>query len=185
MNAESPNKESKIVHRYDDIEEEDNHLPRWWLTILFATIVFGFGYWFVYHTTQQLKDPLVAYDEDVAAIKKARAAESPMSDEAIALIASDEAQLAEGKKVYQSTCVACHAMEGEGLVGPNLTDKYWLHGNKPSDIVKSIADGFPDKGMPPWGQVLGAEKVRKLAAYVLTLDGKNIPGKAPQGALVP
>lgn len=171
----------KVVHVYDDIQEEDNQLPNWWLFILFATIVFGFGYWFVYHTTKQAPNPPEVYRADVEALKKARAAANPMSDEALADLAKDPAMLAAGQEVYKTTCASCHAQDGQGLVGPNLTDKFWIHGNKPTDIAKAVDEGFADKGMPPWGPVLGPDKVRKVTAYVLSLKGKNLPGKEPQG----
>lgn len=177
--ANDPNQ--KIVHRYDDIEEEDNQMPNWWLFILFGTMVFMFGYWIVYHTTHQLQDPRTEYNAEVAEIKKARLAQTPLSDEAILAVMADPAQVAEGKAVYASTCAACHLQEGQGLVGPNLTDKFWIHGNKPSDIARSVTEGYADKGMPPWGQILGQDKVRKVSAFVLTLKGKDLPGKAPQG----
>jgi cytochrome c oxidase cbb3-type subunit III len=177
----SSQQNEKIVHRYDDIEEEDNHLPNWWLFILFGTMVFGFGYWFVYHTTHSLPDPRAEYATEVDALKKSRLAANPTSDEAIVALSQDPAQVEEGKKVFASTCVSCHAADGQGLVGPNLTDKFWIHGNQPAAIVKAVTDGFADKGMPPWGPVLGPDKVRKVAAYVLTLKGKNLAGKEPQG----
>lgn len=177
----SKDPDSKIVHTYDDIQEEDNHLPNWWLFILFTTMVFGFGYWLVFHTSKALPDPVTEYRADVEAIKKARLAANPMSDESIAALVSDPAQIEEGKKVFASTCASCHAQQGEGLVGPNLTDKFWIHGNKPTEIARSVSDGFADKGMPPWGPVLGPDKVRKVSAFVLSLKGKNLPGKAPQG----
>lgn len=174
----------KVVHRYDDIEEEDNQLPNWWLFILFATMVFMFGYWLVFHTTRSLQDPRSEYNAEVAALKKARLAQLPLSDEAILAVAADPSQVEEGKAVFASTCVACHLAEGQGLIGPNLTDKFWIHGNKPSDIARAVTEGYADKGMPPWGQVLGQEKVRKVAAYVVTLKNKNVAGKEPQGEAV-
>lgn len=176
--------QDKVVHRYDDIEEEDNKLPNWWLFILFATIVFGFGYWLVFHTTKALPDIHTAYVDEVERIKKARAVANPTSDEAIIALAADPAQVVEGKKVFDSTCASCHAASGEGLVGPNLTDKFWLHGNTPGAIVKSVNEGYAEKGMPPWGPILGADKVRKVAAYVVSIKGRNLPGKAPQGEAV-
>ena len=172
---------SKVVHRYDDIEEEDNQLPNWWLFILFGTIIFMFGYWLVFHTLNALPSPRAEYDREVAEIKKARLARAPLSDDAILAVASDPALLAEGKQVFASTCAACHAQEGQGLVGPNLTDRFWIHGNKPSEIAKSVTDGYSDKGMPPWGQLLGEEKVRKVAAFVVSIKGKGLVGKEPQG----
>ena len=54
--------------------------------------------------------------------------------------------------------------------------------NPSPEIAKSVTDGFADKGMPPWGPVLGPDKVRKVSAFVLTLKGKNLPGKEPQGS---
>ncbi|MFO0594417.1 MAG: cbb3-type cytochrome c oxidase N-terminal domain-containing protein [Myxococcaceae bacterium] len=173
--------DSKIVHTYDDIQEEDNHLPNWWLFILYATIVFGFGYWLVFHTTKSMPNPVAEYRTDVDALKKSRIDANPMSDEALAALSQDPAQVEEGKKVFASTCASCHAAEGQGLVGPNLTDKFWIHGNKPTDIAKSVTEGYADKGMPPWGPVLGPDKVRKVAAFVLTLKNKNVAGKEPQG----
>lgn len=169
------------LHEYDGIQEEDNHLPNWWLAVLFGSIVFGFGYWFVLHTTRQMTSHEDDYRAEVEALKKARIAANPTSDEAIIALTQDPAKVEEGKQVFASTCAACHAAEAQGLVGPNLTDKFWIHGNKPTDIVKAVTDGFPDKGMPPWGPVLGPEKVRKVAAYIVTLKNTNHPGKDPQG----
>ncbi len=178
MNA--PN--DKIVRRYDDIEEEDNHLPNWWLFILFSTIVFMFGYWFVYHTLKLLPSPPVEYANEIDALKKARNAANPMSDDALASLAKDPAIVAEGKQVFASTCASCHGPEAAGLVGPNLTDNYWLHGANPTDIAKSMTDGYPEKGMPSWGPILGAEKVRKVTAFILSIRNTNVAGgKAPQG----
>lgn len=186
--SNDPNKpqdpNSKVVHTYDDIQEEDNHMPNWWLFILFATIVFNFGYWLVFHTTKSLPDPVTEYRTEVDALKKSRLAANPMSDEAIAELTKDPALVEEGKKVFASTCASCHAQDGQGLVGPNLTDKFWIHGNKPTEIAKSVTEGFADKGMPPWGTILGPDKVRKVSAFVLTLKGKNLPGKEPQGDAV-
>jgi cytochrome c oxidase cbb3-type subunit III len=183
--SNDPNKpqdpNSKVVHTYDDIQEEDNHMPNWWLFILFSTIVFAFGYWLVFHTTKSLPDPRAEYTAEVDALKKSRLAANPMSDEAIAELTKDPALVEEGKKVFASTCASCHAQEGQGLVGPNLTDKFWIHGNKPTQIARSVTDGFAEKGMPPWGTILGPDKVRKVSAFVLTLKGKNLPGKEPQG----
>jgi cytochrome c oxidase cbb3-type subunit III len=171
----------KVVHIYDDIREEDNHLPNWWLAILFGSILFGFGYWFVYHTTEKLPTPTAEYRAEVEQLKKKRLEANPTSDEAITALVSDAAALDDGHQVFTSTCAACHGQQGEGLVGPNLTDKYWIHGAKGADVYKAVDQGFADKGMPAWGPVLGADKARKVAAFVLSLKGKNLAGKEPQG----
>lgn len=177
----NPNLNPTIVHVYDDIEEEDNHLPNWWLATLFGAIVFAFGYWFVYEVTHAAPSPLVAFNLETAELAKKRAEAGPVTDEALLVLAKDDKTVAEGKQLFVSTCAPCHGAQGQGLVGPNLTDKFWLHGGKPVDIHKSITNGYPDKGMRPWGQVLGANRVRTVAAFVLSIRGQNLPGRPPQG----
>jgi len=170
-----------VVHVNDDIEEEDNHLPNWWLATLFGTIVFGFVYWFVFETTGVAPNPGEVYAVESLAIMKARAAQSPLSDESLAVLAQDQALVNAGKTTYAQMCAPCHAPNGQGQVGPNLTDKFWLHGARPMEIHKSIDEGFATKGMPAWGAMLGAGRVRELTVFVLSLKGKNLPGKEPQG----
>lgn len=176
-----PKKEAPVHHVYDGIVEEDNHLPNWWLAILFGTIVFGFGYWFVYETTATLPNPGAAYKLEVAELARLHPENVAVTNDGLISLAHDSKVVAEGKLAFAATCVACHLANGQGLVGPNLTDAAWLYGGKPVDIHAAIADGFPEKGMPPWGKTLGATKVRALTAYVLTIKGTNLPGKAPQG----
>lgn len=166
---------------YDDIKEDDNHLPTWWLAVLFGTMLFGFAYWFVVHTLGAVPSPRETYEAEREAQKKARLAASPMSDEALAVLAEAADSVEAGRQVFVGTCAACHGQQAEGLVGPNLTDPFWIHGNKPTDIARAVNEGFVDKGMPPWGPVLGEDKVRKVTAYVLSIKGKNVPGRAPQG----
>lgn len=175
---------STIVHVYDDIEEEDNHLPNWWLGILFGTIAFSFGYWFVYEAAHAASGPLESYKTEMAALEKTRAEGAPVSNESLAVLAKDATTLEEGKKIFASTCAPCHGFEAQGIVGPNLTDKFWLHGGAPLDIHKSISNGYPEKGMRGWMSMLGAGRIRSVSAYVVSLKGKNLPGKPPQGAAV-
>ncbi len=174
----------KIVHVYDDIEEEDNHLPNWWLAILFGAIVFGFGYWFLYEVTAVLPGPLATFRAETAEAAKRRAEAGPVSNESLLVLSRDAKTLAEGKQVFTSTCAPCHGPLAQGLVGPNLTDKFWLHGGTPVEIHKSITNGYPEKGMRPWGQILGAARVRTVAAFVISLKGQNVPGRPPQGVPV-
>jgi cytochrome c oxidase cbb3-type subunit 3 len=173
--------EKKIVHVYDDIEEEDNHLPNWWLATLFGAILFGFGYWFVYQVTGSAMGPLATFKAELAEAAKRRAEAGPVTNESLVVLAHDDKTLADGKQLFVSTCAPCHGPQGQGLVGPNLTDKFWLHGGAPVDIHKSITNGYPEKGMRPWGQVLGDGRVRAVAAFVLSIKGQNLAGRPPQG----
>lgn len=170
-----------VVHVYDDIHEEDNRLPDWWLGILFGSIVFAFGYWFVFEVAGAAPGPLATMKTELAAQAKKRAEAGPVTDDALLVLAKDATTLAEGRKTFVSTCAPCHGAEGQGLVGPNLTDRFWLHGGRPSAIHQSITNGYPEKGMRSWGPVLGGERVRTVAAYVVSLKGKNVAGRPPQG----
>jgi cytochrome c oxidase cbb3-type subunit 3 len=176
--------ENKVIHEVDGIQEYDNQLPRWWLYILYGSVVFGFGYWFTYHIARIADLPAAAYEAEMDRV----AAEGPkrtggvMTAEALATLAKDRGTVAQGKKVFVQTCVACHRQDGGGVVGPNLTDDYWLHGGAPDRIYKTITEGVPDKGMPAWGPLLGPDRVQAVTAYVLTIRGTNVPaGKAAQG----
>lgn len=180
----APDDPKRVVHVYDDIEEEDNHLPNWWLFILYATIVFAFGYWFVFHTTKMRPLPREAYRAEVDALLAARIAANPTSNEALAAMSKDPKIVAAGAEVFRTTCAACHGPEGTGIIGPNLTDRNWIHSPAPADILKLVREGVPAKGMPAWEPILGPDRVRNASVYVLTLKGKNLPGKAPQGEIV-
>ncbi len=103
------------------------------------------------------------------------------AEEALSALVQNADAVTEGQNVFKTTCASCHGQNAEGLVGPNLTDKFWIHGASGKDVLKSIADGYADKGMPAWGAVIGDDKARKVTAYVLSLKGKNLPGKEPQG----
>jgi cytochrome c oxidase cbb3-type subunit 3 len=97
---------------------------------------------------------------------------------------ADATGIAEGDKLFHSNCYACHGAKGEGGVGPNLTDKYWLHGGTINDVFKTIKYGWPDKGMQSWEKMYSPVQIKNLASYIKTLAGTNPPNpKAPQGDL--
>jgi len=175
-------------HDYDGIREFDNRLPNWWLATLFLTIFFGAGYWLYYHTLGVGPDSWTAYHAEMAeaaALAAERAkARGEVTDEVLAALAADPVQVEKGKAVFGQYCAACHGPEGGGLIGPNLTDAYWINGTgKPLEIRGIVANGVPAKGMPAWEQMLGAEKVEQVTAFVYSVRGKNLPGKEPQGDL--
>lgn len=186
MSSTERHDENKVIHEVDGIQEYDNKLPNWWLYILYGSTLFAVGYWFVYHQANFLDNPRAAYETemDKAAIAAAGEAKEvgPATPEALAALSKDVGTVARGKQVFASTCIACHRADGGGVVGPNLTDDFWLHGASPDKVYKSIKDGVPDKGMPAWGPQLGLSRVQAVTAYVITLRGTNVPGgKAAQG----
>jgi len=101
------------------------------------------------------------------------------------LAITDQAQLSEGKTIFESKCVSCHGKFGEGNIGPNLTDDYWINGPGISNVVKTVKYGVPAKGMLAWRGDLNKEQIIRVASYVLKLHGTNPPNpKPPQGELV-
>lgn len=178
-------KEDTVIHSVDGIEEYDNKLPNWWLYTLYGTIAFAAVYWYAYETTNMAANPLQAYQAEVDKAAASEAMQIKVGDatpEALVALSKDPKALALGKSVFTSTCAACHRNDGGGVVGPNLTDEFWLHGGAPEKIYNTIASGVPDKGMPAWQPQLGPLKTQAVAAYVITLRGTNAPGgKAPQG----
>jgi cytochrome c oxidase cbb3-type subunit 3 len=115
-------------------------------------------------------------------IKEYLSKQANLVDESNVEALLDDASLAAGKTVYEGKCAACHGMAGEGGVGPNLTDEYWLHGGDIKSVFKTIKYGVPEKGMISWKSQLRPAEMHKTASYILTLVGTNPPnGKEPQG----
>jgi len=107
------------------------------------------------------------------------------SDTTTYTLLTDAEDLDKGKAIFQKSCATCHGKFGEGGVGPNLTDNYWLHGGKFTDIVKTIQYGVPAKGMISWRGYLKPEEILEAASYIHSLHATNPPNpKAPQGELV-
>jgi cytochrome c oxidase cbb3-type subunit 3 len=106
-----------------------------------------------------------------------------ISNETLLLMAKVPDRVHSGSPVFQSLCVTCHLADASGDVGPNLTDDYWLHGGQPMDILKTVTEGVPDKGMVAWMPKIGPQRVQDVVSYILTIRGSNLPGKAPQGEL--
>lgn len=181
MSADGQAQAQDTGHEYDGIREQDNKLPRWWLFTLYGAIAFAFAYWLYYHSFDVGQGPREVYAEEWAAMEAARVAREEkaakeLSDEVLVTMSRDAAVVARGREAYAANCGACHGDKGQGLVGPNLTDAYWLHGARPLDNMKVIADGFLAKGMPAWKPVLGMEKVKDVVAYLVTLRGTNATG---------
>jgi cytochrome c oxidase cbb3-type subunit 3 len=170
--------QGEIVHEYDGILEADNRLPVWWLWTLYGAMIFSAGYWFYYQEFHAGKTPAEAYFAEQAALAEKSGADPT---EAELLAASGGATFALGEKLFAANCVSCHEARGEGKIGPNLTDGFWLHGGDPVSIYKTIRDGVPAKGMPTWKPILGRSGVVQVVGYVLSLRDKNLPGKAPEG----
>ncbi len=168
-----------ILHEYDGIEEADNALPAWWLTSLFLTVLFAVMYWATFETYKFGDGPLTSFQKDQGA--RARRAGGPVTSERLEALSHDNVTLGDGKSVFAERCVTCHGEHGEGKIGPNLTDRFAKNSSVPADVFQIISRGVSGKGMPEWEPLLGRAAVQNVTAYVLSLRGTNVPGKAPEG----
>jgi cytochrome c oxidase cbb3-type subunit III len=192
MNASVPITQEKTIeldHNYDGIRELDNHLPPWWRWLLYGTIAWSVVYMIMFHVTSSLPLSIDEYKNQLVeadAAKKAFLASQPAAviDENALVYDANADMIAKGKKVFMgNNCQSCHRDDGGGnIVGPNLTDDFWIHGGTIKQIFTTIKSGVVEKGMPAWGKVMSPQDVRDVTFFIMSLRGTNPPNpKAPQG----
>jgi cytochrome c oxidase cbb3-type subunit 3 len=179
-------------HKYDGIREYDNPMPGWWVWIFVATVVFAVVYYVgitFFDFVDTYEDDLAEAQLELAEIREAYAASGPAFEtdpRALTRYASDTEMAAAGTEVFMANCASCHGNEAEGLIGPNLTDDYWIHGSSNEAIWEMLAVGVPAKGMPPWESVLAPQERAELLAYIRSVDDTDPAGaKEPEGELDP
>lgn len=176
--------EADMGHDYDGIRELNNPTPPWWRWGFYFSMVFAVVYLWRYHVTHAA--PLQLEELDIENRKAAAAKEEYLKnaanniDEHTVTLITDAAELDAARKVFSTNCAACHGPEGQGLVGPNLTDHYWLHGGKVNDIFSTIKYGVPDKGMKSWKDDLSPKQIAQLTGFIRSLQGTT-PAN-PKGA---
>ena len=178
-----PTRDELLAHEADGIREFDNALPRWWLYGFYFTIGFAIVYFANYHVLPQplfgLPNLAAEYRAEMAG-SVGPSGDGPEAAAAPVAILTDADSLEQGRALFEgadNTCFACHRSDLGGLVGPNLTDEYWLHGCNAADVVKNIRTGFPQRGMLPFGtgKVLDDRQLQQLASYILSRRGSNPP----------
>ncbi len=173
-------------HEYDGIKELDNRLPPWWLYGFYFTIAFGVVYLIHFHvlgTGLSQEEEYVAQIEQAEASKQAFLAAAPQEiiDENNVTFLSEQEVLVAGEVIFQANCAVCHGQEGQGGVGPNMTDEYWIHGGDMASIFSVIKYGAAN-GMLPWQTKLTPKQMQQVSSYVYSMEGTNPPNqKAPQG----
>lgn len=183
----APHDDDKILdHEYDGIREYDNPMPRWWLLTLWGTVVFSLLYLFNLPGVGPGKGRVADYTADSARAAALAASSDPfaaVSGEAVAAAAADAGQREAGRALFATNCAACHAADGGGGIGPNLTDDAWIHGGQPLDVFRTAANGVPEKGMPTWKAMLSRDQLLAVSGYVVSLRGTTPAApKEPQGA---
>lgn len=172
-----------LDHSYDGIQEFDNPLPGWWKWLFWASIGYSFLYVLYFHVGV---GPSVLDDFDTARaayfeVQEAKFADLEINEATLAQLTQDEDLMAAQEKNFVGKCATCHRADGGGLACPNLTDDFWLHGGTRMDIYATIRDGVAGKAMESWLDQLGPVGVLWMAAYVDTLRGKNVEGRAQEG----
>ena len=160
-----------LDHNYDGIKELDNALPPWWLYSFYASIIFAVLYLGYYHIlggnthVETFEEEMEIARLDVEQYKR----DNPSTFDATKVTASGTEA---GKKIFKSNCAVCHAVDGGGGIGPNLTDEYWILGGGIKNVYNTISEGGRDgKGMIAWKNSLNPEKMQQVASYILTLQG--------------
>ena len=182
--SNDPKEPLLLDHDYDGIQELDNQLPRWWVWLFYVTIIFAAVYLVYYHVTRTGDLSAAEYAREMKAGEQLKAAAMGKFETSIAALqpSTDAAVLENGRQTYAKFCAPCHRADGGGIVGPNLTDDYWIHGSNYCDTVKIIWDGVPAKGMITWKTVLKPVEIQSVASYIYTLRGAKLatPGKPPE-----
>lgn len=172
-------------HEYDGIRELDNSPPSWFNLLFIVTIAFAVLYlytlWMFKPTgLVQAKE----FAKEMAEASNIRLAEPEAGTFELALL-DDEKSLASGKQIYDNVCAVCHLVDGGGLVGPNFTDNYWVHGNSVEDMFKVVTEGVIEKGMIPYRDQLTPQQRLEVIGYILEKLVGTQPAnpKAPEGEL--
>ncbi len=174
-------------HNYDGIRELDNITPPWFVAGFAATILFAAVYLYRYHIAESMP---FQEEEFAVEMKAAQALQDSLlklegnkiDENSVTLLGSSEIAL--GAKTFTANCAACHGDKGQGGVGPNLTDEYWIHGGNIKDVFKTIKYGYVDKGMKSWKDDFSPKQIAQLASFIKSLKGSNPPGaKEKQGEL--
>lgn len=160
---------------FDGIAQADNEMPKWYIVSFIVSMIIGVLYFGYYHGVTDFQQEN-EYSQSVAAFKKAHPEKKVVLDAKSGNPFANDAQaISEGETVFATTCAACHKADATGLVGPDLTDAKWLHGNSEKDVFDVIMEGrmgentrqSPSMGpMPAHKASLGDAKSWKIVAWM-------------------
>jgi cytochrome c oxidase cbb3-type subunit III len=180
-------KESELLldHDYDGIKELDNKVPPWFNFLFYGTIIWGIIYMLVFHVigTGDIQSSEYKAEIQQASLERQILIKTGafINEETVTQL-NDAAVISEGKDIFTKNCITCHGTDGGGIIGPNLTDDFWIHGGGIKNIFKTIKYGVPAKGMISWQTQLDPKKMQAVASYVISLhDTKPARPKAVEG----
>ena len=188
-------------HEWDGIKELNTPLPRWWLWVLYASIVWAIGYWILmpaWPLVSSYTGGMLGYSQRARVaeqVEQAIAARGVYHEKVSAAALEDikgdqellEVALAGGRAAFGDNCAPCHGSGAQGFPGyPNLNDDAWLWGGTLEDIhttllygIRATHDDTRVNDMPAFGadELLSREEIAQVTDYVLSLSGT-----APEGA---
>jgi cytochrome c oxidase cbb3-type subunit 3 len=182
-----------LGHNYDGIKELDNDIPSWWKYGFYVSIVIAVVYLYVYHIgnvaplqQEELRIAMANAEQHKAMLLKD--AKNNVDENTVTMLAGSDLEMGRQLFIKPGACATCHGTDGGGMVngspgiGPNLTDKYWLHKGSLKDIFYSIKYGWPEKGMKSWKEDYSPLQIAQLSSYVKSLQGtKPATAKDKQG----
>jgi cytochrome c oxidase cbb3-type subunit 3 len=171
-----------LDHDFDGIRELDNDPPLWFTLLFWATVVWGATY-FLHYTFGPGKTGVEAWKQQDVAVQelKAKNATGPLTEEQLRGLSKNPERIAAGAKLYTAAnCAVCHGPEALGAVGPNLRDRFWIHGSSMVAVATVISDGANNGQMPAQKAILSQDDINNLTIYIVSLnragfkDGKAI-----------
>ncbi len=174
-----PSPDNTTGHVWDsDLKESNNPLPLWWVGLYILTVIFGVGYLYLYpglgsYVGSSAWSSEGRYNQEVDAGQKSmKLIYAQFAGLNTEQLTQNPQAMAMAQRLYLNNCAQCHGSDARGSKGfPNLTDKDWLHGGSPENIVETITNGR-NSNMPALGAAVGnSDDVRDLANYVLSLSG--------------
>lgn len=177
-----------LDHEYDGIREYDNPTPGWWHAIFIASILFSAVYYVFWHFSPLAWTVQQAWDrEQLADYKRVFGAVGDLKPDEPTFLAmmDDPKMMSIAKSTFIANCSVCHAKDGSGINGVNLTDDNYKNVKVMGDIFTVIAKGANLGAMPSWEKTLSTNERVILTSYVASLRGQNLPGRAPEGDVIP
>lgn len=180
-------KDIMLDHDYDGIRELNNRIPPWFNLLFYGSILFAAVYLVDYHVLGSGNIMADEYNQEITIANEKREElirTGAFINENNVTILTDAGDLDKGKQLYNVNCLPCHGPDGGGTVGPNLTDKYWIHGGGIKNIFAIIKIGVPAKGMIAWQTMMTPKQMQQVGSYILTFQGTTpVISKPPEGNL--